>query len=70
MLKDITLGQYFPGTSVIHRLDPRTKLLVRNSLYCGVVSGQELDFLWGGAVLSDFCHLCVEDPAQVHCFGA
>ncbi len=28
MLKDITLGQYFPGHSVIHRLDPRTKLLV------------------------------------------
>ena len=28
MLKDITLGQYFPGTSFIHRLDPRTKLLV------------------------------------------
>ncbi len=26
MLKDITLGQYFPGDSVIHRLDPRTKL--------------------------------------------
>ena len=28
MLKDITLGQYFPGNSVIHRLDPRTKLLM------------------------------------------
>ena len=28
MLKDITLGQYFPGNSVIHRLDPRTKLVV------------------------------------------
>ena len=27
MLKDITLGQYFPGSSLIHRLDPRTKLL-------------------------------------------
>ena len=27
MLKDITLGQFFPGTSVIHRLDPRTKLV-------------------------------------------
>lgn len=27
MLKDITLGQYFPGDSFIHRLDPRTKLL-------------------------------------------
>lgn len=28
MLKDITLGQFFPGTSVIHRLDPRTKLVL------------------------------------------
>ncbi len=28
MMKDITLGQYFPGTSVIHRLDPRTKILL------------------------------------------
>ena len=28
MLKDITLGQYFPGNSPVHRLDPRTKLIV------------------------------------------
>ena len=28
MLKDITLGQYFPGNSIIHRLDPRTKLVM------------------------------------------
>ena len=28
MLKDITLGQYFPGTSVVHRLDARTKLIL------------------------------------------
>ncbi len=28
MLKDITLGQYFPGTTVAHRLDPRTKLIL------------------------------------------
>ena len=26
-LKDITLGQYFPGQSIVHRLDPRTKLI-------------------------------------------
>ena len=26
-LKDITLGQYFPGHSPIHRLDPRAKLV-------------------------------------------
>ena len=28
MLKDITLGQYFPGNSIAHRLDPRTKILL------------------------------------------
>ena len=28
MLKDITLGQFFPGNSVVHKLDPRTKLVM------------------------------------------
>ena len=28
MLKDITLGQYFPGTSPVHKLDPRAKLVL------------------------------------------
>ena len=28
MLKDITLGQYFPGDSLAHRLDPRSKLIL------------------------------------------
>lgn len=27
MLTDITLGQYFPGTSFLHKLDPRAKIL-------------------------------------------
>lgn len=26
MIRDITLGQYYPADSVLHRLDPRTKL--------------------------------------------
>ena len=28
MLKDITLGQYFPGNTPAHKLDPRTKILM------------------------------------------
>ena len=28
MLKDITLGQFFPGHSALHRMDPRTKLIL------------------------------------------
>ena len=27
MLRDITLGQYYPASSVLHRLDPRVKLV-------------------------------------------
>ncbi|MCL1859341.1 MAG: energy-coupling factor transporter transmembrane protein EcfT [Oscillospiraceae bacterium] len=28
MLNDITLGQYFPGNSAIHKLDPRMKIII------------------------------------------
>ena len=34
-LRDITLGQYFPGNSPIHRLDPRAKLV---ALTCYIVA--------------------------------
>lgn len=28
MIRDITIGQFFPGNSIIHRLDPRIKILL------------------------------------------
>ena len=28
MLKDITLGQYFPGNSMLHKLDARFKIIL------------------------------------------
>ena len=28
MLRDITIGQYFPGKSIVHRTDPRLKLVL------------------------------------------
>ena len=44
MLKNITLGQYIPGKSLLHRADPRTKLIwtiiimvavfTANNIYC------------------------------------
>ncbi len=36
MLKDITLGQYFPGNSAIHRMDPRMKLILTIAYIVGV----------------------------------
>ena len=36
MISDITLGQFFPGKSAIHRLDPRTKIILSILFIVGV----------------------------------
>ena len=43
MIKDITIGQFFPGNSVIHKLDPRIKLVL-TFVYCYCFSVQKLCF--------------------------
>ena len=40
MLKDITIGQYFPGTSPIHRLDPRMKIVLTVAYIILLVTAQ------------------------------
>ena len=57
MLKDITLGQYFPGDTVVHRLDPRTKLIltvvyIAALFTAGSWSGYALVFLALAAVMA------------------
>lgn len=50
MIKDITLGQYFPMNSVVHKLDPRMKLLFVTSFIVMV-------FLSNNFVSLAFCFL-------------
>lgn len=38
MISDITLGQFFPGKSVIHKLDPRTKIILATLFIIAVFS--------------------------------
>ena len=33
MIRDITLGQYYPADSVLHRMDPRAKLVGTHGIY-------------------------------------
>ena len=40
MLKNITIGQFFPGNSLIHRLDPRAKLMLTVALIVAVFLSQ------------------------------
>ena len=42
MLGDITLGQYYPGNSFVHRLDPRTKILVTLLLIVAIFLAQSV----------------------------
>ena len=55
MLKNITLGQYFPGNSLIHRLDPRTKLLATIALIAIVFVAQGFS---GFLLLAGFVIAC------------
>lgn len=50
MLNDITIGQYFPGNSLLHRLDPRMKLILTTLLIVVVFIPRNWVSL-GGAVL-------------------
>jgi len=56
-LQDITLGQYLPGDSLLHRLDPRTKFLSLLLLMIAtfwIQSFLALGLLWGFFFLSLF----------------
>ena len=36
MLEGVTLGQFFPGTSPVHRMDPRAKVLLTIAMIVSV----------------------------------
>ncbi len=42
MLRDITLGQYYPVDSPVHRLDPRTKIILTALFIVAVFMAQQL----------------------------
>lgn len=42
MLKDITLGQFFPGKSPVHKTDPRFKILILLAFLVGVIAAKSV----------------------------
>lgn len=56
MLKDITIGQYFPGDSIVHRMDPRFKIVMTLLFIAMLFMGQHLYSLVFGIV---FCLLAL-----------
>ena len=55
MLNSFTIGQYFPGTSVVHKLDPRTKILITVAFLVCIFIAKSF---WGFACVAAYILLC------------
>lgn len=61
MLKNVTLGQYFPGNTIIHRLDPRAKLI----FLIGYIVALFLAKNWSGYALVFLMLVLVSSLARI-----
>ncbi|MBU2701648.1 energy-coupling factor transport system permease protein [Sporomusaceae bacterium BoRhaA] len=65
MLSDITLGQYFPGHSWLHKLDPRTKLIATLFYISSIFTAESLFSYALVALFAVFCCLLSKVPVKI-----
>lgn len=65
MLKDITLGQYFPMDSVVHKMDARYKIIITLLFLVMLFWGQHLTALIAGLVFVVLATVCSKIPAKM-----
>ncbi len=65
MLKDITLGQYFPVDSVLHRMDPRFKIIFTMLFIIMLFAGNSIWTLVLGAVFVLMAQLLSKIPLKM-----
>ena len=56
MLTDITLGQYYPGDSFLHRMDPRAKILCTTIFICAIFLANNP---WSYLIVAGFTLICI-----------
>lgn len=56
MLTDMTLGQYYPGNSFLHKMDPRAKILCTMIFICSIFLANNP---WSYLVVTLFTALCI-----------
>lgn len=56
MIREITIGQYYPADSVIHRLDPRVKIV---ATLIFIISLFMFDSFIGYAIVVAFLAMCI-----------
>ncbi|MEG1686490.1 MAG: energy-coupling factor transporter transmembrane component T [Angelakisella sp.] len=62
MIRDITIGQYFPGNSPVHRLDPRVKILLSLGYIILLFVANNVPALVVGALFVVVCYLISRIP--------
>ena len=65
MLKDITLGQYFPLDSVVHRMDARFKIIITMLYLVMLFWGQHVISLIAGFVFLILALICSKIPPKM-----
>ena len=65
MLKDVTLGQFFPGSSIVHRLDPRCKLLLTIVYIAALFTAQSYVFYAVMLIVTGVCIALSRIPLKV-----
>ena len=65
MLKDITLGQYFPMDSVVHRMDARYKIVITLLFLVMLFWGQHIPALIAGALFVAVATVCSRIPPKM-----
>ncbi|MBR6761997.1 MAG: energy-coupling factor transporter transmembrane protein EcfT [Oscillospiraceae bacterium] len=65
MLKDITLGQYFPMESVVHRMDARFKIIITLLYLVMLFLGQRIYALLAGLLFTVVVTLCSKIPMKM-----
>ena len=65
MLRDITIGQFFPGSSIIHRLDPRFKIIMTLLFILMLFTGKHLLCLVVGTLYTIMAVLLSKIPLKM-----
>lgn len=65
LLRDITIGQYFPGDSIIHRLDPRFKIIITLIFIVTLFIGDSFMCLAAGGIFGALAVLLSKIPLKM-----
>lgn len=65
MIKDITIGQYFPGKSVLHRMDARVKILLTAAFIVMLFMAKSIEALLVGVLFTILAFLISRIPVRM-----